>query len=122
MTEVKTKPGTKPGTSMGKVYYCGELVFSGGYVSVSSGQGDEYTDSLAYRDSSDRLMIPATSFAGVLNHKLENRYGEKKECIDRLFGNIYKDETLNRCSDIVFTDLYPVEKNEPGEGETGRAP
>ncbi|MCU0285390.1 MAG: RAMP superfamily CRISPR-associated protein [Acidobacteria bacterium] len=114
----------------GKVYFSGELIFTDSFVSISSGFGNENTDSLVYRDSSGRLIIPATSFAGVLRRQLDIQYADKKELAE-LFGvpedcnennnishghasttrtNTDKNE---KCSDIVFTDLYPT-----GEGKS----
>ncbi|MCX6579082.1 MAG: RAMP superfamily CRISPR-associated protein [Candidatus Aminicenantes bacterium] len=99
----------------GKIYFSGELIFTDSFVSVSSGFGNENTDSLVCRDSSGGLIIPATSFAGVLRRQLEMLYAlNEKEQVElaELFGNSDKDGKNEKCSDIVFTDLYPYPTQE----------
>jgi CRISPR/Cas system CSM-associated protein Csm3 (group 7 of RAMP superfamily) len=100
----------------GKIYFTGKLVFNESFVSVSSGNGNESTDSLVYRDSDGKLIIPATSFTGVLRQELETLFKEEKKELDRLFGNNNKDnKEEQKCSDFVFTDLY-ADRNEKAAG------
>lgn len=96
---------TKKARVSGKVYFTGNLVFKDSFVSVASGIGNESTDSMVYRDSEGRLIIPAASFAGVLRDNLERLFEQEKKELDFLFGNNKNDEE-KKCSDIVFTDLY----------------
>jgi CRISPR/Cas system CSM-associated protein Csm3 (group 7 of RAMP superfamily) len=100
----------------GKIYFTGNLVFTDSFVTVSSGIGDERTDSMLTRDSDCQLIIPATSFAGVLRQELETLFKDEKEELDCLFGNNNKEkEDEQKCSDFVFNDLYAAEQ----ENETG---
>lgn len=96
----------------GKIYFSGELIFTDSFVSVGSGFGNENTDSLVCRDSSGGLIIPATSFAGVLRRQLETLYHADKKELDELFGNSDPKGKNEKCSDIVFTDLYPYPTQE----------
>lgn len=111
MTEKKEKARVN-----GKIYFTGKLVFNDSFVTVSSGEGNESTDSFVYRDSDGHLIIPATSFAGVLRQELETLFKEEKKELDRLFGNNNKDnKEEQKCSDFVFTDLY-ADKNAKSAG------
>jgi CRISPR/Cas system CSM-associated protein Csm3 (group 7 of RAMP superfamily) len=98
----------------GKIYFTGNLVFADSFVTVSSGIGDERTDSMVYRDSDGQLIIPAASFAGVLRQEMEILFKNEKNEMDGLFGN-NNNEKEQKCSDFVFTDLYAAEQ----EKETG---
>jgi CRISPR/Cas system CSM-associated protein Csm3 (group 7 of RAMP superfamily) len=99
----------------GKIYFCGSLLFKNSFVSVSSGQENVFTDSLVCRDSNDRLIIPATSFAGVLRDRLERLYNTATDEfeLDWLFGNTRQpNQEDQKCSDIVFYDLSADKEND----------
>jgi CRISPR/Cas system CSM-associated protein Csm3 (group 7 of RAMP superfamily) len=95
----------------GKIYFSGEILFVNSFVSIGSGQGSENSENLLYRDSTGRLIIPASSFAGVLRHQLEEIFAYDKIELEELFGNTH--EKRKKCSDIVFTDLYSDQEIEP---------
>lgn len=107
MAEEKTH---KPiGRVSGKIYFTGDLVFDNSFVTVASGSGDTFTDSRVYRDTRDNLIIPATSFAGVLRDQVQTLFNLKGTELSALFGSAPPKqadrEEESKCSDIVFTDL-----------------
>lgn len=96
---------------LGKIYFSGEIVFENGFVSVSSGIGDETTDNAVYQDSKGKVIIPGTSFAGIMR-SLAGKISCDDE-LEQLFGNSSDDKNKQKSSDIVFTDLYSCEEVQP---------